>query len=241
MIKQYILKSKCNCRRKSMQEKESIIVLRCKLKILSLGITVRHHSARLVMPNSYPRDGIFNQHLTTIKDSYILLLSFGRALYIYMGGQTLSLRNWVCALPALWSRHGEGTIQIVCFIFCFVFFVCLFFCLFFFFFFFFFFVLFVCLFVLFCLFFGGGVVFKSSLFWSYILNEKKKKKKERNVTCIFNVSFLWIEIRICNFYFTSNHCSENEYHHKTKISKSTGAFDYRRGQNLKTQFRDALL
>ena len=26
----------------------------------------------LVMPNSYPGDGIFNQHLTTIKDSYIL-------------------------------------------------------------------------------------------------------------------------------------------------------------------------
>ena len=28
-------------------------------------VTVRHHSA-------YPRDGIFNQHLTAIKDSYIL-------------------------------------------------------------------------------------------------------------------------------------------------------------------------
>ena len=24
-----------------------------------------------VRPNNYPRDGIFNQHLTTIKDSYI--------------------------------------------------------------------------------------------------------------------------------------------------------------------------
>ena len=35
-------------------------------------VTVRHHSASLVMPNSYHRDGIFNQHLTTIKDSYIL-------------------------------------------------------------------------------------------------------------------------------------------------------------------------
>ena len=29
-------------------------------------VTVRHHSASLVMPNSYPRDRIFNQHLTTI-------------------------------------------------------------------------------------------------------------------------------------------------------------------------------
>ena len=37
------------------------------------SVTVRHHSASLVMPNSYPRDGIFKQHLTTIKDSYIRL------------------------------------------------------------------------------------------------------------------------------------------------------------------------
>ena len=36
-------------------------------------VTVRHHSASFVMPNSYLRDGIFNQRLTTIKDSYILL------------------------------------------------------------------------------------------------------------------------------------------------------------------------
>ena len=35
-------------------------------------VTVRHRSASLVMPKSYPRDGIFNQHLTTIKDSYNL-------------------------------------------------------------------------------------------------------------------------------------------------------------------------
>ena len=43
-----------------------------QLKIPSLGITIRHHSASLVMPNSYPRDGIFNTHLTTIKVSYML-------------------------------------------------------------------------------------------------------------------------------------------------------------------------
>ena len=55
-----------------MQEKESIMVVRCELKILSLGITVQHHSASLVMPNSYPHDRIFNLQLTTIKDSYIL-------------------------------------------------------------------------------------------------------------------------------------------------------------------------
>ena len=37
LTKQDIFKSKCNCRRKSMQEKDSIMVLRCKLKIPSLG------------------------------------------------------------------------------------------------------------------------------------------------------------------------------------------------------------
>ena len=47
--------------------KESIIVLRCELKIPSL-----------LMPNSYPRDGIFNPHLTTIKDSYNLKPHFSR-------------------------------------------------------------------------------------------------------------------------------------------------------------------
>ena len=36
-------------------------------------VTVRHHSASLVMPNSYPRDWISNRHLTTIKDSYSLI------------------------------------------------------------------------------------------------------------------------------------------------------------------------
>ena len=53
-----------------MQEKESVMVVRCALKILSLGITVRHHEA----PNSFPRDGIINSHLTAIKDSYSTIL-----------------------------------------------------------------------------------------------------------------------------------------------------------------------
>ena len=35
-------------------------------------VIVCHHSASLVMLNSYPRNGIFNQYLTTIKDSYSL-------------------------------------------------------------------------------------------------------------------------------------------------------------------------
>ena len=56
-----------------MQEKEFIMVVRCKLKIPSIRITGRHHFASLVMPNCYPRDRIFNLHLTTIKDSYNIL------------------------------------------------------------------------------------------------------------------------------------------------------------------------
>ena len=57
-----------------MQEKESTMVVWCELKILSLGITVRHHSANILMPNSYPHDWTFNAHLTTIKDSYNIVL-----------------------------------------------------------------------------------------------------------------------------------------------------------------------
>ena len=56
-----------------MQEKEYIMVVRRDLKTTHLGITVRHHPVSLVMPNSYPRDGIFNPRLTTIKASYRLV------------------------------------------------------------------------------------------------------------------------------------------------------------------------
>ena len=74
--KRNIFKPKCNRRRKTMQENDSVMVVRFELKIPSLGITVRHHSAcngcsvRIenfvtrvtvrhheacrVMPNSYP-------------------------------------------------------------------------------------------------------------------------------------------------------------------------------------------
>ena len=54
-----------------MQEKESVIVIWCELKILSLRITVQHHLASLMMQNSYFHDGIFKTNLTTSKDSYI--------------------------------------------------------------------------------------------------------------------------------------------------------------------------
>ena len=54
---------------------DSLIInnIRCKLKMPSPGITVQNRSASLVMPNSYPRYGIFNPHLTTIIDSFFFL------------------------------------------------------------------------------------------------------------------------------------------------------------------------
>ena len=50
-------------------------VILCKLKIPSIRITVRHHSASLALPNIYTRDGIFNPHLAAIKvDLYDLVI-----------------------------------------------------------------------------------------------------------------------------------------------------------------------
>ena len=46
------------------------------LKDPSLGITVCHHSALLVMPKSYPRDGLFDPILTLMIDSYNLMPSY---------------------------------------------------------------------------------------------------------------------------------------------------------------------
>ena len=41
-----------------MQEKELIMVVRCELKIPSLGITIRHYLGGLMMLNSYPHAGL---------------------------------------------------------------------------------------------------------------------------------------------------------------------------------------
>ena len=53
-----------------MQEKVSIMGVWCGLKNLSLEITVRHHSASLVMPISDPRERFFCPHHTPMKDTY---------------------------------------------------------------------------------------------------------------------------------------------------------------------------
>ena len=59
------LKIKCG-KSKGMQEKVSIIGVWCGEKNLSLGITVRHHSASLVMPNSDPHDRFFYPNHTRL-------------------------------------------------------------------------------------------------------------------------------------------------------------------------------
>ena len=41
---------------------------------LSLGITVRHHSASLVMPISDPHERFFYPHHTLMKDTYNVIL-----------------------------------------------------------------------------------------------------------------------------------------------------------------------
>ena len=54
-----------------MQEKESIMVVWCKLKVPSLRITVRHHSASLAMLISYRRDRIFNPKLSRCRSQHV--------------------------------------------------------------------------------------------------------------------------------------------------------------------------
>ena len=54
------------------QEKGSIIRVRVGKKNPSLGITVCHHSASLMMPNGDPRDRFFYPTLTLMIDSYSL-------------------------------------------------------------------------------------------------------------------------------------------------------------------------
>ena len=46
------------------------------------SVTLDNCSASLVMPNSYPHDGIFNPHITTIKDSYILAYQIRKSVIL---------------------------------------------------------------------------------------------------------------------------------------------------------------
>ena len=76
--------------------------------------------------------------------------------------------------------------------------------------------------------------------------EQKKTKTKKNVTCIVNARLLLKEVIICIFYFILK-CKNVSKALKMNITikagklMSTDQFDSRRGQNLKTQFRNALL
>ena len=61
---------------KGVQEKVSIMGVRGRYKTPSLAITVWHHSASLVMPDSDHRDGFFylDLPLTRMIDPYIIII-----------------------------------------------------------------------------------------------------------------------------------------------------------------------
>ena len=59
-------------RSKGIQEKESIMVVRCGQKNPSLGITVWHHPAKPCESKQWPSDGFFYPDLPPMKDSYSL-------------------------------------------------------------------------------------------------------------------------------------------------------------------------
>ena len=69
--RKFYVEIKCG-KSKGTQEKLSIIGVWCGQENLSLGITVRHHSASLVMPISDPRDRFFYPYHTPMKDTYII-------------------------------------------------------------------------------------------------------------------------------------------------------------------------
>ena len=83
-----------------MQEKVSIMGVWCGQKNLSLGITVRHHSASLVMPISDPRDRFFYPHHTPMKDTY----SLTRGLRQFTRDTT---SNVSCLQTLLTRRYGK--------------------------------------------------------------------------------------------------------------------------------------
>ena len=77
-----------------------------RLMQIENSVTLDNCSASLVMPNSYPYDGIFNPHITTIKDSYILayqksvILIWDRDSYLthvilpWHSTDKIHVRNW---------------------------------------------------------------------------------------------------------------------------------------------------
>ena len=73
---------------KGMQVKECIIGVRGRKKYPSLGITVWHNSASLVIPDSDPRDGFFYLPLIPTIDSYILIVCSSSLRILFSLGLT---------------------------------------------------------------------------------------------------------------------------------------------------------
>ena len=75
---------------KVMKEKVSIMGVWCGQKNPSLGITVRHHSASLVMPISDPHDRFFYPHHIPMKGFVVVVVLFyvhGKHLRSSLDGQ----------------------------------------------------------------------------------------------------------------------------------------------------------
>ena len=70
----------------------------------SLGITVCHHSASLVMPNCDPRDGFFYPTLTLVMDYYIVTRWFCHAMCTSMISTIVTLRldRWCYMLTCMY-------------------------------------------------------------------------------------------------------------------------------------------
>ena len=71
-------------------------------------VIVQHHSARLVMPNTYPCDRVFNPLFTTIKDSYSP--AFGGSLVTRGCGRFMNTVTSVVTHP-----HCKESLWVYCF------------------------------------------------------------------------------------------------------------------------------
>ena len=98
-----------------MQDKESIMVDWSELKIRSIGIAGRHHSASLAMPNGYPRDRIFSPHLTIFKDSNTTKMNNVRT-YVKHEYEVLFCPSLCCKnVKHVWSNHvAHKNISCIC-------------------------------------------------------------------------------------------------------------------------------
>ena len=87
-----------------MQEEESIMVVWCKLKVPSLRITVRLHSASLAMLNSYRRDRIFNPQLTAIKKKLKIKKMYNVRTFVTHEYEIFFVHTYVTYENVIWTN-----------------------------------------------------------------------------------------------------------------------------------------